>query len=164
MEYNIDELRIRVVTPEDKDRVTAFFASLGEEGTHFLNRGRGNERGALAYCNGEKPDRIYWAAVHDTDDGEEFVGLTFIWNKDSMIPWFGIGVSEQWKGRHLGRRLMATAVEWAKAANAGGILLTTATTNVRGQTLYERCGFERIGIYHDGEIIYLLTFPNDNVN
>ena len=95
MEYNIDELRIRLVTPEDKERVRAFFASLGEEGTHFLNRSGGNERGALAFCDGEKPDRIYWAAVHDTDDGEEFVGLTFIWNKDSMIPWFGIGVSEQ---------------------------------------------------------------------
>ena len=159
MEYNIDELRIRLVTPEDKERVRAFFTSLGEEGTHFLNRSGGNERGALAFCDGEKPDRIYWAAVHDTDDGEEFVGLTFIWNKDSMIPWFGIGVSEQWKGRHLGRRLIATVREYCESAGCGGILLTTAQDNVRGQGLYERCGFEKLGVHHSGEFQYVLRFP-----
>ena len=159
MERSIDELRIRLVTPEDKERITEFFASLGEEGTHFLNRNGGNERGAIAFCNGEKPDRIYWAAVDDTDEGEKIVGLTFIWSKDSMIPWFGIGVSEAWKGKHLGRRLIATVREHCEKAGCGGILLTTAQDNVRGQGLYERCGFEKLGVHHSGEFLYLLRFP-----
>ena len=159
MEINIDELTIRLVTPQDRDRVERFFASLGEEGTGFLNRGRGNEKTALAYCDGEKPNSLYWAAVHQTEDGEEFVGLTFIWDKDPMIPWFGIGVSEAWKGHHLGRRLIAAVREHCEAAGCGGILLTTAQNNFRGQGLYEHCGFEKLGVHTSGEFQYLLRFP-----
>ena len=164
MEKSVESLKIRPLVPEDRERVYTFFRQLGDEGSAFFNYENNNEKGVYEYLNGLQPDRIYWGAIADTPDGEEIAGLVFLWKKNTKVPWLGIAVTEKWKGRHLGRRLMATAVEWAKAANAGGILLTTATTNVRGQTLYERCGFERIGIYHDGEIIYLLTFPNDNVN
>ena len=99
----------------------------------------------------------------DTPDGEEIAGLVFLWKKFTKVPWLGIGVTERWKGRHLGRRLMATAAAWAESVGAGGILLTTAPENVRGQGLYERMGYERIGTYHDGEFLYLLTFQSNTV-
>ena len=164
MDRNIETLKIRLLVPEDKEKVYTFFRQLGDEGSAYFNKKGNNENGVYEYLDGLLPDRIYWAAVADTPDGEEIAGLVFLWKKNTKVPWLGIAITENWKGRHLGRRLMATAEEWAKEANTGGILLTTATTNVRGQGLYERCGFERIGIYHDGEIIYLLTFPNDNAN
>ena len=108
------------------------------------------------FLDGGHQDRIYWAAMAD----DEVAGIVFLWSKDTKVPWLGIAVTEKWKGHHLGRRLMTTAKEWALAAGAGGILLTTAPENVRGQGLYERMGYEHIGTYHDGEKLYLLTFAN----
>ena len=113
--------------------------------------------------NGEKPRRIYWVAVTDTSDGEEIVGLVFLFDIDTKIPWLGIGVAEKWTGRHLGRRLMTVAKEWAESVGAGGIMLTTDPENIKGQRLYERMGYTRIGNYTNGEFLYLLTLPNENV-
>ncbi|MBE6611718.1 MAG: GNAT family N-acetyltransferase [Ruminococcaceae bacterium] len=159
MNTNIEDLRIRRVVPEDREKLKAFFTKLGEDGTHFFNRNGGAERSVLAFCSGEKPERIYWAAVADTENGEEIAGISFINGTDSKIPWFGIGVAEGWKGRHLGRRLVAVAREYCEAAGCGGILLITAQDNLRGQGLYERCGFERLGVHPSGEFLYLLRFP-----
>ncbi len=163
MEKIVEDLKIRLITPEDRERIYNFFRQLGEEGGTFFNRKGNNEKGVNAFLDGEKPDRIYWAAVADTPDGEEIAGLVFLWRKNTKVPWLGIGVTEKWKGRHLGRRLMNTAKEWAESAGAGGIMLTTAPENVRGQGLYERMGYERVGTYHDGEFLYLLTLPNEYV-
>ncbi|MBQ4353387.1 MAG: GNAT family N-acetyltransferase [Clostridia bacterium] len=163
MEYNIDALRIRLLVPEDKEKVRVFFSKLGEEGGTFFNRNRGNEGRTVSFCEGGRPDHIFWAAVHDTDAGEEIVGIVFLWNKENMVPWLGIGITEEWKGRHLGRRLIAAAREYCESVGAGGILLTTAQNNFRGQGLYEHCGFEKIGTYHDGEILYILRFPNEKL-
>lgn len=158
MEKIIEEIEIRPLVPEDREKVTAFFRALGEEGLTFFNRHGSNEKGTYAFLEGQKPNRLYWVAVVDTPQGEEIAGLVFLWKTNTKIPWLGIGVSENWKGRHLGRRLMNTAKEWAQSVGAGGILLTTAPQNLRGQGLYERMGYQRIGTYHDGEFLYLLTF------
>ena len=61
------------------------------------------------------------------------------------------------KGKHLGRRLMDTARQYAESKAAGGIMLTTAQTNFRGQGLYEHMGYEKLGVHHSGEFLYLLT-------
>ena len=158
-----ETINIRPLMPEYKERVNAFYRGLGEEGTYFFNRHGGNERGTYEYMNGEKPRRIYWVAVADTSDGEEIVGLVFLFDIDTKIPWLGIGVAEKWTGRHLGRRLMTVAKEWAESVGAGGIMLTTDPENIKGQRLYERMGYTRIGNYTNGEFLYLLTLPNENV-
>ena len=158
MDKTIDNLRIRLVTSEDKQLIYNFFRQLGEEGSTFFNRYSGNEKGAYQFIEGNSPDRIYWAAVDDTENGEEFAGIVFLWRKNTGVPWLGIGIAEKWKGKHLGRRLMTTAREWAESVGAGGIMLTTAQNNVRGQGLYERMGYEKVGTYNDGEILYLLIF------
>ena len=162
MESVNEAIVIRPLVPEDREKVQVFYRGLGEEGTYFFNRHGGNERGTYEYMNGEKPGRIYWVAVADTSEGEEIAGLVFLFNIDTKIPWLGIGVGEKWKGRHLGRRLMTTAKEWAESVGAGGIMLTTAPENVRGQRLYERVGYEQNGTVPNGELLYLLTLPNEN--
>ncbi|MBE6658213.1 MAG: GNAT family N-acetyltransferase [Ruminococcaceae bacterium] len=161
MNYNIDELEIRQMEMRDRPLVQAFFAQMGEESTSFFNRGHGNENRTLAWFDGKKPDHIFWIAVAKNDKGEEEIaGYVFIWDKDSKIPWLGIAVAEAWKGRHLGRRLIAAVRAHCESVGCGGILLTTAQHNFRGQGLYEHCGFERLGVHHDGEFLYLLRFPN----
>ncbi len=163
MDKSIESLKIRRITPDDRERVYNFFRRLGEEGGTFFNRYGGNEKVTFAFLDGEKPNHIYWAAVADTPDGEEIAGLVFLWEINTKVPWLGIGITEAWKGRHLGRRLMTAAKEWAQSVGAGGIRLTTAPENIRGQRLYERMGYERIGTYHDGEFLYLLALPNENM-
>ena len=75
MEKTIEELRIRLVTPEDREKIYNFFRQMGDEGGTFFNRNGGNERGTYMFLNGERPNHIYWAAVADTEDGEEIAGL-----------------------------------------------------------------------------------------
>lgn len=162
MEKIIEDLRIRLITPDDRERVYNFFRNLGDEGSRFINYNGGNERSLYMFLNGEKPNHIYWAAVADTPEGEEIAGIVFLFKTDTKIPWLGIGITEKWKGRHLGRRLMTEAREWAQANGAGGIVLTTESANVRGQGLYERMGYKRLGTYVNGEYLYLLSFPADN--
>ncbi len=163
MEKIIADLKIRPITPKDREGIYNFFRALGEEGATFFNRNEGNEKGTYAFLKGEKPNCIYWAAVADTPDGEEIAGLVFLCKTNTKVPRLGIGITEKWKGRHLGRRLMDTAKQWAISVGAGGILLTTHAQNLRGQALYERMGYEHIGTYHDGEFLYLLSLPNETV-
>ena len=154
---NIDNIPIRLVVPNDREKIYHFFRNLGEEGSYFFNRGEGNEKRTYSFLDGNLPDHIFWAAEAETVSGNEIVGIVFLWKKDSGVPWLGIGIAENWKGKHLGRRLMNTARQYAESKGAGGIMLTTATTNVRGQGLYERMGYEKLGVHHSGEFLYLLT-------
>ena len=93
-------------------------------------------------------------------DGDRMAGYLFLWDLNKSVPWLGIAVAEAYKGKHLGRILMQTAKEYAMAQGKGGILLTTHVANLRGQGLYERSGYERLGIHTSGEILYLLRFDS----
>ena len=162
MDKRQDELRIRLLTPADKKRVYNFFRSIGAEAENFFNREKGNEIFLNEFLDGAHRDRIYWAAVENTEEGE-IAGIVFLWSKDTKVPWLGICVNEKWKGKHLGRRLMSTANDWAKKEGAGGILLTVFMDNIRAQSLYERMGYERIGTCGE-EYVYILAFPNEQKN
>ena len=159
MDIKQDDLKIRLLTSDDKQRVYNFFRNIGDEATDFFNRERGNEIFLNEFLDGEHQDRIYWAAVENTKE-EEIAGIVFLWSKDTKVPWLGICIAEKWKGKQLGRRLMSIASDWASEVGAGGILLTTFTDNIRGQRLYERMGYQKIGTCGE-EFLYILTFPND---
>jgi len=78
------------------------------------------------------------------------------------IPVLGIAVRDGIRGKGLGGKLIDYAIAEAKAAGKGGISLTTQFANLRGQTLYESRGFERMGQYVNGiEIFYLLAFKTE---
>ena len=88
------------------------------------------------------------------------VGYLFFFSYQYKIPWLGIAVSDDVKGLHLGTRLMAYAEQYAKEHGKGGILLTTHQANLRGQVLYEKSGYERLGNHHSGEVLYILRFDD----
>jgi len=142
----------------DEQRVKDFFAQMGGESRSFFNRGRWNENHTLGVFDPAKEEQyknnVYFMAL----DGERMAGYVFLYDLNKSIPWLGIAVSEEWKGRHIGRDLMAQAETYAREHGKGGILLTTHTANLRGQSLYERCGYERLGMHYSGEVLYLKRF------
>ena len=155
-EQQTEHFLIRQVTGEDRGKIEAFFAQMGEESTSFFNVGRGNEKTALAYTDGKLPEHLYFMALDENDPVP--AGIAFLWDKSTRVPWFGIAVAEKHKGKHLGRRLIAAVREYCEQKGCGGILLTTHQNNLRAQRLYEHCGFERLGVHTNGELLYLLRF------
>ncbi|MCR5484191.1 MAG: GNAT family N-acetyltransferase [Clostridiales bacterium] len=160
-EINPNEVTVRLFTPEDRDMVQEFFDQMGEETVFFFNRNHRNEIRTMKYFSNEQPNHIFWAATVNKDGKELMVGLAFIWDIDKKIPWFGIAVREEYKGRHVGRLLISEVKKYVASQGGGGILLTTAQTNTRAQTLYEHCGFERFGVHLRGELLYLFRFDLD---
>ena len=152
----MSDIRIRLMEMEDKDRVLRFFEQMAPESRVFFNRNNINLKAALRFFKGTDTRQMRrWIAV----DGDEMVGYVFLRDTDSKIPWLGIAVAERMRGKHFGQTLMETAEEWCRQEGKGGILLTTSMANVRAQGLYERCGFERMGIHSSsGEYLYLKRF------
>jgi ribosomal protein S18 acetylase RimI-like enzyme len=152
----IDQIRIRPFCQNDRSLVVDFFAQMSGETRGFFDRGNGNRTTALKYFDGDtsKTDRFLaeW-------DGR-MVGYVFLWDMDAGVPWLGIAVAEDMKGKHLGRRLIEHAHNHARQCGKGGVMLTTSFANVRGQSLYERMGYERLGTHTSNEVLYIHRFKN----
>ena len=149
-----EELVIRPFQKGDRQAVEEFFDQMGGETRAFFDRNSGNKTTALRYFT-EDPEnvRYFLAEVNGL-----MVGYVFLFEMEKSVPWLGIAVREEYKGRHLGRKLMQYAENYAKAQGKGGILLTTHVSNIRGQGLYERSGYQRMGMHSSGEVLYLLRW------
>ncbi len=78
-------------------------------------------------------------------DGERMVGYFFLWYFDQRVPLLGIGMVDAYQGRGLGRPMMQTLIDAAKANGNEGIELTTMQDNHRAFALYEKMGFTYYG-------------------
>lgn len=152
---------IRSITLTDKEMVTSFFDQMGGETRAFFNRNDGNRKALMKCFETPNPNRRDFAAVEILADGtERMAGLVFLWDLNTRTPWLGIAVAEDWKGRHLGRRLMAYAEDYCIRHGKGGIFLTTHVANVRGQGLYTRSGYTHLGTAKDGELLFFHSFED----
>ncbi len=148
-------MNIRPFDKGDRPLVEVFFAQMGGESRAFFNRGSFNERRALAFFEeADDPNILRWLAEEDG----RMIGYVYLWDLDTTLPWLGIAVAEDYKGKGLGRALMAHAEDCARREGYAGILLTTHIANIRGQALYARTGYRRMGMHDGGEILYLLRF------
>ncbi len=86
-------------------------------------------------------------------------GIVFAIDLDTGVPAVGIAVHEKIKGKHLGRILLQYMDEYAISKGYTGLYLTTAVANMRGQGLYERMGYRKMGTHVSGEFFYLKRFP-----
>lgn len=144
----------RRMRPGDREGVQSFFDEMGPESAAFFNVNHGNEKRVMAFFADGKPDHRFWVA----EAGGVIVGLAFIWDLFSMIPWFGVAVRDGWQGRHIGTGVVNAVCEECAAEGRGGLLLRTAETNRAARALYEKCGFEQLGRHPSGEILYLKRF------
>jgi RimJ/RimL family protein N-acetyltransferase len=62
----------------------------------------------------------------------------------------GISVDRDYRGRGIGRALMAAAIAWARDVRLDRIELRVMTRNRAGVALYEKMGFEHEGIIRAG--------------
>lgn len=151
MENDFIFRRVREHDAADLALLEAFFDQMGGETRAFFNHGDWNRKFMRASMAGTSDEvSVHWIAEADGRVAG-YVFLTFV---DTGIPWLGIAIAEEMKGRHLGRRLIALAKDWAKENGKGGVMLTTHVANIRGQRLYENCGFQRLGIHVSGEVLY----------
>jgi ribosomal protein S18 acetylase RimI-like enzyme len=61
------------------------------------------------------------------------------WNQYAYIE--EILVDKQFRGLHIGKKLIQQAIQWAKAGKMPGIMLETQSNNVAACKFYESCGF-----------------------
>ena len=133
--------QIRLFEEHDRQKVVDFFAGLGPETRAFFNRFGSNTRFALKFFDNDPEDRAQVVRYLAEADGE-MVGYSFAWDMHTGIPWFGIVLSDNYKGHGLGVRMTKTIIDHCGALGKGGILLTTHTANIRAQVMYEKCGFK----------------------
>ena len=149
-----DGVLFRRLRPEDREQVRSFFDDMSEESAAFFNVDHGNEKRIMGFFDDGKPDHRFWAAESEGI----IVGIAFIWDLHSRIPWFGIAVRDGWQGKRIGSGIVQAACGECRSEGRGGILLRTAKTNCKAIALYEKCGFEQIGIHPSGELLYLKRF------
>ncbi len=147
-------MEFRRMAKSDRQGVQDFFNSLEGDSATFFNRSHGNENRTMAWFDDRMPDHEFFVM----EEEGVIIGVSFIWNVESRIPWFGIGVRNAWQGKHVGTKMLTSILDMLRERGCGGLLLTTAQTNFKGQGLYEKCGFERLGVYPDGEFLYLHRF------
>ena len=135
----------------DKEKVAEFYASMGERSTHFFNVNHGNEKRTMEFFENGKKDHIFYVAF----DGDELTALAFIWDIDTAVPWFGIAVRDSAQRKGVGTAFLQEILKDVFDAGYAGLLLRTATDNIPAQHLYEKCGFERLGVHPSGEYLYL---------
>ena len=141
----------------DREKVADFYASMGERSAHFFNVNHGNEKRTMEFFENGKKDHIFYVAF----EGNELVALAFIWDIDRTVPWFGIAVRDSAQGKGVGTAFMKEIFADILSEGYAGLLLRTATDNIHAQHLYEKCGFERLGVHPSGEYLYLKRFARD---
>lgn len=157
---NVADVRIRVLEKADLPLVLEFFDQMAGDTRAMFDRGSVNRMRVIGHLNrSEEDQQVHFAATVKSPDGfEKMVGYVFLWDIDKKIPWLGIAVREDWKGNHLGRRLLEHLDSWARPKGYGGLMLTTVPANVRAHSLYTRMGFEYFGVYPDSEFLYIKRY------
>ena len=150
-----NRLTFRPVTADDEAMIGEFFDAMGGESRALFNRRDYNRNGVLKYCRRGDPTRRYFIAELDG----QMAGYVFFLSFDTSIPELGLALRDDLQGQHLGRELVAFALDEAKRCGKGGLLLTTHVANLRGQALYEAMGFVCMGQCKNGtELFYLYRY------
>ena len=136
-----------------------FYDTLGESSTGFFNVNHGNELRTMEFFENGKPDHEFTVA----ETSGQIAALAFLWDIHTSIPWFGIAVHDTYQKRGLGSVLLQRILNQCRQKGYGGLLLRTSEKNCPAQKLYEKHGFERIGMHPSGEILYLKRFLGNNL-
>lgn len=158
-EVDLSSVRIRELNAADLPMISEFFDQMAGDTRAMFNRNDINRIRATDFFGGKgAADQMQFAAVVSEGGAEQMAGYVFLWDLKTRIPWLGIAVRENWKGRHLGRMLLEHAEHYAAENGCGGIMLTSVPANIRAHSLYTRMGYDYSGTYLDGEFLFIKRF------
>ena len=146
------DIAIRPLIAGDEEKIRSFFDAMGDESSSFFNVNHGNEKRVMGFFSGETKNHSFFIAEKENI----CAGIMFIWDLEKSIPWFGIAVRDGMQGQGIGKKMIDYLKSYLKDKDFGGLLLRTSQSNIAAQKLYEKCGFERIGIHPSGEYLYIL--------
>ena len=86
-----------------------------------------------------------WNFVVVAESGA-IVGNIFLWSITEPVPELGIAIADEYHSLGLGYLLLHIAAAVAEDLGASAIELTTVPGNARAKRLYERCGYETLGV------------------
>ena len=157
---DVGSAAIREIGRDDLAMTVEFFDQMAGDTRAMFNRGDVNRIRAIEHLNRKSNDgQVHFAAtVKEPDGSEKMVGYVFLWDVGTRMPWLGIAVREDWKGNHLGRRLLQHIDDYLKPRGYGGVMLTSVPANIRAHSLYTRMGFEYFGVYPDSEFLYIKRY------
>ena len=150
-------MTVREMKQEDREMVQSFFDNMSERSASFFNVNHGNQKRTMEFFENGKKDHKFFVI---TDDAE-IIALSFIWDIDTSVPWFGIAVNDKYQGRGIGKMLIEGVFSYLRENRYGGLILRTSVNNISAQRLYEKCGFERMGTHSSGEYLYIKRW-NEN--
>lgn len=157
---------IRPLTAADAQKMIDFFESFCEQTRIFFTPHDISPDGLCkmtAELEQHQDARRYMLSV-EVDGQEMMVGYVFFWDWDKLIPWFGIGLRDNYQGMGFGSLMMDFAIDLARKSGKGGILLTTHKPNLKAQGLYRKYGYELLGDHISGEYVLILRFADPNVS
>ena len=157
---DIDAVNIRRLVHKDIPMVLEFFDQMAGDTRAMFNRGDINRIRAIEHLGRRHNDfeEHFAAVVKEGKGSEKMVGYVFLWDLDTLIPWLGICVREDWKGHHLGRKMLEFLDSYVQPKGYGGLMLTSVPANIRAHSLYERMGFEYFGTHPSSEFLYIKRY------
>ena len=156
----VNDAKIRKLEHEDLNMVLEFFDQMAGDTRAMFNRGDINRIRVIEHLSCRKDDNeMHFAATVKEESGhEKMVGYVFLWDLDTLIPWLGICVREDWKGNHLGRKLLDFLDGYLQPRGYGGVMLTSVPANIRAHSLYERMGFQYYGTHPSSEFLFIKRY------
>ena len=146
-------MRVRAMASGDAGEVAALCEQLGYDATaaqvtHRL--GLLQERGDCAVYVAESEEED---ALGDGNGEERVVGWVQVHGRVLLVvePSAEIGglvVERRWRGRGIGRRLLAAAEEWARGRGYDDVRVEAQTVRESAQAFFERHGYTREATAH----------------
>lgn len=146
---NGQELCIRPLrdTDADADRLLSFFAGLGPESRRLFRPHSFTREDAVRATKDTESGRSTRLVVVSPEE-DRFVAYGYFSESgvtDARVPLLGIAVADSHQNQGLGRTLMQTLLEDARAQGKSGVQLTVFKENARAIHLYGALGFRIIG-------------------
>ena len=139
-------LAIRRLSPEDAGALAEFYNVLSDESKRLFRplTEKTDKNRCLEIANDNIAESKYdlLAIVEDT-----VVGWAFVWNgEEPNEATFGIGVSDRWQRKGIGKELMARVLAACTDRKILKVNLIVVQDNARAQSLYRQMGFTITGI------------------
>ncbi len=149
---------IRELVRNDLQCVSCFFDNLDGEGKAFFNQNERNRLRVFKHLTQHEKDFEIHFGVFDKEEFTKMVAYFALLEVNTTLPWVGLAVDEKYRGQHLGEMILDFAECYVRKLGCGGLILTTAAANIRGQNLYSRRGFVNYGFHVSREYFFLKRF------